>query len=79
MRSIDEAHKLLQDRKEQLLKLDKKARRFPKHGPRRQAVDQIILMLHTEIRTLEWIIHEKIKPVELLSDETIDGNSAWLR
>ena len=57
----------------------KRARKLPKHGPRRQAVDQLILLLSTEIRMIEWIIDEKLKYPPHMSDESIEENSAWLK
>lgn len=62
---------------EQLEEYSKKSKRFPKHGPRRQAIDQIIMMLHAEIRVFK--IFESGNAAKLLSDETIEGNDAWLK
>lgn len=79
MKDIDDLYKEHERKQEQLLKLSKKARRYPKHGPRRQALEQIITMVHVEVRMLEWVIDEKIKPVEQMSEETIKENGAWLK
>lgn len=66
-------------RKESLIiQYSKKARKLPKHGPRRQVVDQLILVLQSEIRMLQWVTDEKLKPPRHMSEEAIEENNSWL-
>jgi hypothetical protein len=68
------------ERKEALLaQYSKKMRKFPKYGPRRQALEQVILLIHSEIRTLRWVVNESLKPIQPISEEAIEENSAWLK
>jgi hypothetical protein len=69
----------LERKNDALVTYTKKARKFPKHGPRRQVLDQLINILHAEIRILEYVIDEKLKLKQHLSAEVIEDNEAWLK